>query len=211
MKESPFLDKHDEVEFHFGGNLPHLHQDGTLQFVTFRLCDSLPVQKCTRLQDAVTDFKTKHPEPWDSLTRSLYRKLISPIEEQLLDNGYGSCILRNPLVRKIVIDSLLYFNDSKYRIIGYVIMPNHVHLLLYTHGDNKLSKILQSLKGFTARKINDILNTQGSIWMKESFDRAIRNKEHLENCIDYIRKNPTHLQQGEFDIFIDTVYLNSIL
>jgi len=74
-------------------------------------------------------------------------------------------------------------------------MTDHVHLLLnpvadQSDGDYALSKILQSIKGFSAREINKNRHTKGTIWLDESYDRIVRdNDEYLEKW-QYIRNNP---------------------
>ena len=72
-------------------------------------------------------------------------------------------------------------------------MPNHVHAIVRptTPTDHPLEKIIQSWKRFATREINRLNNRSGSLWEEESFDRIIRDQEHLARCIRYIGKNPT--------------------
>ena len=74
-------------------------------------------------------------------------------------------------------------------------MDDHVHLLLcpLQKDDKKwysLAEILKGMKGATAREINLLTNSSGSIWQKESFDRMIRNKDELFEKWHYIWNNP---------------------
>jgi hypothetical protein len=50
--------------------------------------------------------------------------------ERLLDDCLGSCVLRQEKIAKILADALLYFNKKKYILDDWVIMPNHVHILV---------------------------------------------------------------------------------
>lgn len=74
-------------------------------------------------------------------------------------------------------------------------MPNHVHLV-FKHikavgqTDYPVTKILSSLKRYTARQANKVLNRKGQFWQHESFDRVIRNREELESIIRYVLNNP---------------------
>lgn len=74
-------------------------------------------------------------------------------------------------------------------------MPDHVHLLLKpvvseSGTDFSLSKILQGIKGFSARAINKSRGTKGVLWLDESYDRIVRDyNEYLEKW-NYIRNNP---------------------
>ena len=77
----------------------------------------------------------------------------------------------------------------RYRLHSYVVMPNHVHVLLELFSAGSLARIIQSWKSFTAKKLNDLLGRSGKVWHDEYFDRLIRNAEHYGNVIRYIRKN----------------------
>jgi len=64
----------------------------------------------------------------------------------------------------------------KYDLHAYVVMSNHVHLLITPH--EPLSKITHSLKRFTARKANELLGLTGQpFWQDESYDHLVRNAE----------------------------------
>lgn len=69
-------------------------------------------------------------------------------------------------------------------------MPNHVHLLLQPFPEYSLSKILHSLKSYTAQKINGELNREGRLWQEESYDRIVRGPEEFSHFKEYIRRNP---------------------
>jgi hypothetical protein len=69
-------------------------------------------------------------------------------------------------------------------------MPDHAHLIYRLLGHVNMSDTLQHIKGRSAKKINQVMERRGSLWMDESFDRIIRKEEELEEKIDYIRQNP---------------------
>ena len=69
-------------------------------------------------------------------------------------------------------------------------MPNHVHALLTPLPGFELSGILHSWKSFTAKAINRLLDRQGAVWQRESFDRYIRDAHHFGVAVDYIEQNP---------------------
>jgi REP element-mobilizing transposase RayT len=87
-------------------------------------------------------------------------------------------------------NSLLYHNEKKYKLISWVIMPNHVHLLITRYEGFSLEEIFHSIKSYTAHEANKILKRNGALWQHESYDRAIRNAEHFVNVIRYIEQNP---------------------
>ena len=70
-------------------------------------------------------------------------------------------------------------------------MPNHVHIVLWPMPNYTLSNILQSLKSYTAREANKLLNRSGlDFWQRESFDHWIRNDEENARCCSYVVHNP---------------------
>ena len=72
----------------------------------------------------------------------------------------------------------------------YVIMPNHVHVLIEVADGWSLSRILHGWRSFTANEANKILGRTGRFWMEEYFDRYIRDERHFLNVQSYIRMNP---------------------
>jgi putative DNA methylase len=158
------------------GYLPHFDGGETSQFITFRLFDSMPQQLLEKWSTMITDDDS-HAE---------FRKKV----ERFLDSGYGSCYLRRRDIAEMVRDALLFHDGNKYELISWVIMPNHVHLLLTPLPDVELGDLMHSIKSYTAHEANRILNRAGRFWQPESFDRYIRNSGHFGSVRRYIRNNP---------------------
>ena len=118
--------------------------------------------------------------------------------EVYLDQGYGDCYLKNPRVATLVQNSLLFFDRDRYRLFAWVVMPNHVHLLMTPCQGRTLSRILQSLKGYTANEVNKILGRTGQLWQPESFDRYIRDGDHFKSVVEYIENNPVKARLCKF-------------
>ncbi len=183
--------------------LPHWQQDGATYFVTFRLADSLPKNQLDQWRserDAWTKF---HPEPWTAKQEAVYHRQFSVRLEDWLDQGAGECLLRNTEARTLVETALLEFDDERYAHHAWVIMPNHVHALFSLAPRWKLESILHQWKGSCARAINGQVQRAGTIWMKDYFDRMIRDAAHFWRCARYIRRNPAKakLRPGEFTLF----------
>jgi REP element-mobilizing transposase RayT len=159
--------------WHSRGYLPHCDTPGLLQSITYRLSDSLP--------DAVLN-RLLHEE-CDEVN------LIKRIEKYL-DAGHGECWLRQPAAAKIVEDALLHGDGQRYRLLSWCVMPNHVHVLIETHSDYAIPKIVQGWKSYTAKRINQLLGRTGTVWMRDYFDRYIRDDQHLNAVIAYIHSNP---------------------
>jgi REP element-mobilizing transposase RayT len=77
----------------------------------------------------------------------------------------------------------------RYQLHGFVVMPNHVHLLVTPNVNS--TRWLGPLKGFTAHRANEILGTQGKpFWQDESYDHLVRSRGEFERIRGYIEQNP---------------------
>ena len=141
-----------------------------------------------------------HPEPWDDKTEAEYHERFSQQIDEWLDQGSGSCVLKDPKNSKIVADALRHFNGERVELASFAVMPNHVHVLFRPLGEHALPEILRVWKGFTAREINKRIGTTGALWQDEYWDRLIRTEQHFIKAAQYIRENPVkaNLREGEF-------------
>ena len=168
--------------WHSRGYLPHCDREKTLQFITFRLHDSVP-------QKLLDQWKTELMACKEWLTdKERFLKLHQRIE-RYIDQGLGSCYLRDERIARLVEHTLKYFHGSRYQLMAWCIMPNHVHVLIRM-GDVSLSRIIHSWKSYTAREANKILNRCGPFWAIDYFDRFIRGERHFNYVIRYILNNP---------------------
>ena len=183
------------------GNLPHFRQEGATYFITFRTADSLPQDKLAVWKAEQSMWVKNHPEPHSLADKEEYYRLFPVRIQEWLDAGYGACALQQPQLRQIVVGALSYFDRARYQLIAWVVMPNHVHVLVTPLPGHDLSDILQSWKSFTAKAINTANKTTGTFWQKESFDHIVRSPESLERIVNYIRQNAAHLAVGEYSLF----------
>ncbi len=170
-------------------NLPHWGQSNVIVFVTFRLADSLPAELVEKWRIERTRWTEEHPQPWNASDIQEYSQLFSRRREESLDAGHGECFLAESQCREIVGLALEYFNGERYSLHSYVIMPNHVHVLMELHESGGLQKIIKNWKSYTAREINRARGRSGAVWQRDYYDRLVRNEDHYKRCILYIRKN----------------------
>ena len=167
----------------FRGYLPHCDRRGALQSITFRLADSLPHEALDRLEWALRIVPPRQQE----IERR--RRL-----EQWLDAGTGCCALRHPEVASVVKESLLRFHGDRYALHTWCLMPNHVHVLIEAWAS--LETIVRSWKSYTGRwalaqNVRLGLGIPGKVfWMRDYWDRFIRDRYHLEKTLAYIHENP---------------------
>ncbi|MGI8431963.1 MAG: carbamoyl-phosphate synthase large subunit, partial [Chthoniobacterales bacterium] len=171
-------------------NLPHFEQPGATYFVTFRLGDSVPQSLLQEWREEQQNWLKHHPEPWDWKTEREYDQRFVQAREEWLDRGHGSCLLRERQAAQIVADALRHFHGDRYVLDDFVVMPNHVHLLVQPLPGNNFAEILHSWKSFTAHTLNRSLGRSGEVWMAESYDHIVRDGEELVALRRYIAANP---------------------
>jgi putative transposase len=155
--------------WHSRGYLPHFDSPETVQFVTFRLADSLPAHVAKALQDRDHAF---------------------PRLERELDSGIGACWLNRPDIASLVENALLHFDGERYRLLAWCVMPNHAHVVVEIVDENSLTNIVGSWKSFTAKRANVLLGRSGSFWHADYFDRYMRDDRHLARTTEYVENNP---------------------
>jgi REP element-mobilizing transposase RayT len=187
------------------GYLPHADFPDRLQSITYRLADSLPQDTLEAIED---ELRLVGADRRDAERR---RRL-----DEWLDAGHGSCVLRDPRAAACVLENWRHFAGERYDLIAWVIMPNHVHVLIRVYEGVSLKKILQSWKSYTARRIREwkpgsaerqlgtgktnpercragarrSQTARTTIWAREYWDRYIRDDAHFAATIEYIHQNP---------------------
>ena len=194
--EPPFLDPRAEVPQH-RNRLPHWQQDERTYFVTFHLADSIPRAKMMEWLSERAAWLRWNTPPWSEEQQREYARRFGRTIERWLDAGEGACLLRDPDVAEIVRNAFSHFGGSRCDLHSWVVMPNHVHLLVSLREGQTLDGLMQSWKGFTSRAINRLLGRSGALWQKDYYDRLIRNAEHFWNCANYIRNNPAKARLAE--------------
>jgi REP-associated tyrosine transposase len=102
--------------------------------------------------------------------------------------------------RHIVPDACLRGNGGLFDLLAAVVMPDHVRLALVPKalpdGTVPVPKVLQVVKGASAHRITRELGRRGAVWQQESFERALRREEDLDQKIDYMLENPVASRTG---------------
>src|SRR5579859_1629877 len=92
--------------------------------------------------------------------------------------------------RDLVASSLRHFDSRRYALHAYVVMNDHVHVILEPHPDFPLENILHSWKSFSAKRIGGYRQRVSVIWQDEYFDRVIRDDVEYRQKRDYVLGNP---------------------
>ena len=107
-----------------------------------------------------------------------------------MDEGYGECVFRHRELANEMSNSLLHFQNQRCFTSCFTVMPNHVHAVIKPLDEIELEDVLESVKRFVSRKVNSFLGRTGTLWEQESYDRILRDPEHLYRVIQYIGRNP---------------------
>lgn len=176
---------------HTRGYLPHVKQEGATYFVTMRLADSMPEEVLLRFEAEKAEAirSAEKSENKSMLISESNRKHQRSIE-RYLDSGAGACHLSKPEIAQLVVDAIEFFNKERYRVVEWVVMPNHVHAVVWPMPSFLLGDIVESWKKFTGREANKILGLRGRFWQPESWDHWIRDDGEMERICSYTQRNP---------------------
>jgi len=208
------LDAHQPLKI-YTRNLPHWRQSGATYFVTFHLADALPTAKRNELASMRREWEHRNslarttvawpPGPcalphgpgahattvlhdeaaWTEYAKTVFRKV-----ERWMDAGHGECWFRQPQYADELHRTILHFHEARYEIGCFVIMANHCHLVIRPFDDCELEEEVGSMKSVTANFVNKREERRGSLWQQESYNRIIRDEEHLYRVVQYIGINP---------------------
>jgi len=119
---------------HTRGYLPHVKRENASYFITFRLADSMPKEVLMKIQaeraehlsqfhatQQIAKTRTITPAGFSSVVqieRDYYRKV-----EKYLDKGSGECWLKRPKVADLVRGALRFFEDQRYHLKAWVVIP----------------------------------------------------------------------------------------
>src|SRR6185312_8997360 len=110
--------------------------------------------------------------------------------DRLLDAAQiGPTFLKQVEVAQVVLKAIRDGeNFGRYTVHSFVVMPNHVHLLVTPHVTAR--RWLGPLKGFTGHMANELLHRSGAFWQEESYDHLVRNDKSFRRIVQYIECNP---------------------
>ena len=118
--------------------------------------------------------------------------------------GEGLCALPQPIltdIGKMVDQSIQYLNTHipSFSVDKYVIMPNHIHLLVQIRGDSVLGghrgpplhKIIGQFKSYTTHRYGM------ELWQRSYYDHIIRGEEDYRDVWQYIDGNPARWREDD--------------
>jgi putative transposase len=180
--------------------LPHIQPLGGLFFVTYVLNGSIPKKVLQQINDE-HNFSERKRQLLVKNDRKgldeLHRLQFKHIDNYLAKTTVGHHYFKDERLAKIIVDTLHFWDNKRIELICYCIMSNHVHTVFRLLDDAEtidyaiyLHKFMHSIKSFSAKRCNELLNISGQFWQEESYDRLIRDKNELYRIISYVLDNP---------------------
>jgi type I restriction enzyme R subunit len=184
-------------------NLPHWDVPTAAYFVTVCLEGSIPARGLLDLQSYRAELEQRRHADQAPASRAIVQwKRIFTRTDSWLDRAEAVRFLENDELAHIVVDALYFFAGERYDLLGYVVMPNHLHWVFqpleqWTNGlrpgkglRTPRERVVHSINRFTSSRCNEVLGRQGGFWQRESYDHWVRSPEELERILLYIEGNP---------------------
>ena len=194
-----FVNRREHIQM-AGSRIPHWNQCDCVQFVTFRLADSLPQSKLQEYMSRKAEWLNAHPKPWSLSDQDEYDNVFGAAIDKWIDAGHGECLLKDQQARDALEDVMMLSDGQRYDIYAFVIMPNHVHVLMAPMAGNAVQDIVRAWKSASSHRINKLLNRKGTVWERDSFDHMVRNAEDFNAKLQYIADNPRGMSLDWFTL-----------
>ena len=99
-------------------------------------------------------------------------------------------IFKESKAANAVVEAILFGkNQQWYYLLSFVIMPDHMHLIIIPR-DKNISQCMKSIKGFSARRINSMFDRRGSLWQNGFYDYILDDEEKVLSRVKYVENNP---------------------
>lgn len=185
-------------------HLPHWDMPGAEFFVTGCLEGSIAARGLLDIRRFEEELEQRRRP--DNITEQEWQtvcwKLLFARTDDLLDHAPAVRHLADPVLARIVRNSIHHFAGERYDLLAYVVMPSHFHWVfrpcqawVATLGPSVVERtprerIMHGMKLYTARECNQQLRLRGKFWQAESFDHWARTPDELERIIHYVEWNP---------------------
>ncbi len=156
------------ITFRRRRRLPHYDVDHATYFVTACLAGSVP---------AIGRLRRAEQQSFEESDEWLDMK--SPVR-----------LLADRRLARIVCEEICREADVRYELHAYAVMASHIHFVFTPLAEWTRPAIMQSIKGRSARRCNELLGRCGGFWQSESYDRVVRDSEEFERFVNYVEFNP---------------------
>jgi len=92
--------------------------------------------------------------------------------------------------RQVVVAALRHFDRQRYDLYAYVVMNDHVHVVVSPRAELHLAETVRSWKSYTANRLQREHQREGGLWQRGYFERIVRDESELFEKLNYISNNP---------------------
>lgn len=116
------------------------------------------------------------------LLQTWFVTIVTADRKRLLQSQRSAALLREILFH--------YRDEKRYWLHPFVIMPDHLHLLITPSGDQSLERCMQCIKGGFSHSVRAITGYTGEIWQRSFHEHRIRDAADFRRHCEYIAANP---------------------
>jgi REP element-mobilizing transposase RayT len=168
--------------------LPHWEVERGVYFITIRCAGSLPLSvkhSIIEIQKSLAEIESNDKE-FQQLQRQYFLTL-----EKYLDTSQGFAPYTNDTCCQMTVDSFETLKSVGWDVRHFAIMPNHIHLVVWSENAADMATTWKEWKGRIAFRCNQVLKRKGAFWQNDWFDRVCRNESETNRVIAYVQTNPT--------------------
>jgi len=177
-------------------------QVGCFYDICFRLADSLP-QSVLKIKARNAEIIRNNSEEGNYAPDDARYLALA---EMWINRNYGECLLRIPQIHDLVAKEILSHDEIECQIGAFVIMGNHIHLILKMLGGYSPFELISGIKNNTAREMNKILGRTGHRWMTGEYNHIVRSPQDLRRRLKYLKENPKGLNIPVYERPDDMVF-----
>jgi len=101
----------------------------------------------------------------------------------------GHFRLERPSDKRLILSAMdSYRRRGDFKLYGFVIMSNHVHVIIHPAPGVLLARIVNGIKTWTSRR--NSAKPSGSLWERRYDDNKIKSDKELRSIVKYIHNNP---------------------
>jgi putative transposase len=104
---------------------------------------------------------------------------------------------RHEVAELMVATSFNYRDAGEFELHEYVVMPNHIHLLLSLDDQQQLGRVIQLIKGGFSHLLRENGIVFRAVWEQRYYDRRVTDENEFAEFTRYIRQNPMRKHLAE--------------
>ena len=99
---------------------------------------------------------------------------------------------------EILVQAIFHYREQDaYLLHEFVVMPNHLHLMLTPSQETTLEKAMQLIKGGSSHQIHQERGHKMQIWQSGFHEWTVRDEKDYRAKVEYIRMNPVEARLVE--------------